>query len=258
MSALLIALIVFAVVFAGAMSGQWLSLHLPERHRSPETHDAIKLTTGMISVLAALVLGLLTASVKNSFDATDSQIRQFASTLILLNETLKDFGAEETAAARDQLRRYAARALEDNWPQESPGPVKMPVRMEDVESGKLLDGVRIAVVALPAGDARQSGLRSQARALAEGALQTRWLLIERGGTSIQPLLLEVLIAWITLIFISFGYNAPPNATVRTALFLGAAALAACVFLIDEMDSPFEGLITVSSAPMRDALAHMSQ
>jgi len=44
MSSLLIAAIVFIVVFVGAMFGQWLSLHLPERHRSPETHDAIKLT----------------------------------------------------------------------------------------------------------------------------------------------------------------------------------------------------------------------
>ena len=69
---------------------------------------------------------------------------------------------------------------------------------------------------------------------------------------------KVLIAWITLIFLSFGYNAPRNATAGVALFLGAAALAACIFLIIEMDSPFEGLIRVSSTPMRDALAHMSQ
>src|ERR1700757_4309216 len=117
MSSLLTAAIVFVAVFAGAMFGQWLSPRLPEHHRSSESHDAVKLTTGMISVLAALILGLLTASVKNAFDATDSQIRQFAATLTLLNETLRDYG-DETAPARDLLRRYTARALEDNWPQE--------------------------------------------------------------------------------------------------------------------------------------------
>ena len=226
---------------------------LPEHHRSSETHDAIKLTTGMISVLAALVLGLLTASVKNAFDTTDAQIRQFAATLILLNETLRDYGPE-TASIRDLLRRYAARALEDNWPEESSTPVKI----EDTESGALLDGVRLAILDLAGGDARRDGLKSQAASLGESALRTRWLLIERADTSIQPLLMEILVVWITMIFISFGYNAPRNTTVTVALFLGAAALAGCVFLIVEMDSPFEDLIKISSKPMRDALAHMSR
>ena len=132
------------------------------------------------------------------------------------------------------------------------------MRIEDVESGKLLDGVRIAVLALPGGDARRDGLRADAASLVETALQTRWLLITRSGTSIQPLLLEILVAWIIVIFLGFGYNAPRNATVATALFIGAAALAGCVFLIVEMDSRFQGLVTISSAPMRNALAHMSQ
>jgi uncharacterized membrane protein len=100
-------------------------------------------------------------------------------------------------------------------------------------------------------------LRANSVSLIENALQTRWLLIEREGTSIQPLFLEILIAWITLIFVSFGYNAPRNATVTTAFVLGAAALAGCIFLIVEMDSPFGGLIKVSSVPMRNALAHMN-
>jgi hypothetical protein len=39
------------------------------------------------------------------------------------------------------------------------------------------------------------------------------------------------------------------------LFAGAAALAGCVFLIVQMGSPFQSLVTVSSAPMRSALAH---
>ena len=132
----------------------------------------------------------------------------------------------------------------------------MPVQMEDLQSGALLNGVRLAVLALPGGDPRRDGLRNAAISLVDNALRTRWLLIERAGTSIQPLLLQILVVWITLIFISFGYNAPRNTTVTIALLLGAAALAACIFIIVEMDSPFEYLITVSSAPMHDALAHM--
>ena len=252
MSSVTVTAVVLGCLFAGAALGLWLGGRLPDHHRNPESHDAVKLTTGMLSVLAALVLGLLLAGVKNSFDTTDTQVRQFAATLLLLDETLRDFGPE-TAPARDMLRRYTARALDDNWPTDK----HSPIRMEDVEAGRLLDNVHTAVLALPGGDYRSNMLRTEAAALAETALNTRWLLIERVGSSIQPLFMAILIVWITLIFVSFGYNAPHNATVATAFVLGGAALAGCIFLIVEMDGPFEGLITVSDLPMRNALAHMN-
>jgi hypothetical protein len=230
----------------------WLSYRLPEPHRSTQSHDAIKLATGMLSVLAALVLGLLIASVKNSFDTTDAQIRQFSATLILLNQTMADYGPE-TAQPRAMLREYTVRALADNWPDDKAAPIQM----EDAQAGDLLDGIRAAVLRLPSGSPRRDTLRADAATLVEDALKTRWLLIERAESSIQPLFLEILIAWITLIFVSFGYNAPRNLTVATSFFLSAGALAACIFLIVEMDTPFEGLINVSSLPMRNALAHMA-
>lgn len=251
MSSLTVTAIVMCCVVAGSALGMWLSYRLPEPHRSAQSHEAIKLATGMLSVLAALVLGLLIASVKNSFDTTDTQIRHFAATLILLNQTLADYGPE-TAAARGMLRRYTDRALADNWPDDK----ATPVQMEDVEAGKLLDGVRNAILTLPASDPRREALRSGAAALVDDALKTRWLLIERAESSIQPLFLEILIAWITLIFVSFGYNAPRNATVMASFFLSAVALSACIFLIVEMDTPFEGRITISSMAMRNALVHM--
>lgn len=251
MSSLTIAAIVLLCVVAGSLLGLWLGHRLPEAHRSTESRDAVKLATGMLSVLAALVLGLLIASVKSSFDTTDAQIRQFAATLTLLNQTLADYGPQ-TADTRAELREYTLRALADNWPEN-----QAPVRTEDVEAGKLLDGIRAAVLRLPGGSPRRDTLRADAAALVEDALKTRWLLIERAESSIQPLFLEILIAWITLIFISFGYTAPRNATVLATFFLTAGALAACIFLIAEMDTPFEGLINISSAPMRNALAHMN-
>ena len=252
MSSLTVAAIVMGCVVAGSAFGMWLGYRLPEPHRSAESHDAIKLATGMLSVLAALVLGLLIASVKNSFDTTDTQIRHFAATLILLNQTLADYGPE-TAEPRGMLMRYTERALADNWPEDK----SAAVQMEDVEAGKLLDGVRSAILALPENNPRRAALRSGAASLAEDALKTRWLLIERAESSIQPLFLEILIAWITLIFVSFGYNAPRNATVAASFLMSAVALAACIFLIVEMDTPFEGRITVSSMAMRSALAHMA-
>ena len=253
MDSYLLASIVFVCVFAGSLLGLWLNAWLPEPHRSPASHDAIKLGTGMVSVLASLVLGLLIASIKNSFDTTDGQIRTFAADLILLDQTLRDYGPDADKA-RDLLRSYTGRAIEDQWPEEAGGRVQM----EDRNAGQTLHDARLAIVDLASDDPRHAALRSTALTLMDSIAQTRWLLIERAESSIQPVFMVILIAWIVLIFISFGYNAPVNATVITAFLICAAALSACLFIIAEMDTPFSGLIVVSSHAMRDALAHMSQ
>ena len=47
-------------------------------------------------------------------------------------------------------------------------------------------------------------------------------------------------------------------TVTAVLFLIALSVAASIFLILEMDQPFEGLIKISGEPMRYALSHLGQ
>jgi len=60
-----------------------------------------------------------------------------------------------------------------------------------------------------------------------------------------------------VIFISFGLFAPPNATVIAVLFVCALSVAGAIFLILELDRPFEGLIQISDTPLRSALAHLA-
>jgi membrane-bound ClpP family serine protease len=83
-------------------------------------------------------------------------------------------------------------------------------------------------------------------------------LIEQSGSSVRPLFMIVLVTWIVLIFASFGFNAPRNATVLTAFLVCALAIGGAIFLILEMDGPFDGYITVSSKPMHSALAYMER
>ena len=62
--------------------------------------------------------------------------------------------------------------------------------------------------------------------------------------------------WLTILFAVFGLFAPRHATVVVALLVCALSLSAAIFLILEMDRPFEGFIIVSPEPMRTALARM--
>jgi len=91
-----------------------------------------------------------------------------------------------------------------------------------------------------------------------GLGQTRWLMYEQGAASVSKPLLVVLTFWLTMIFFSFGLYAPRNATVIASLFVSGLSVSGAILLILEMYTPYSGLIEISSAPLRFALAHLGQ
>jgi fluoride ion exporter CrcB/FEX len=86
MNAWLISLLVFAIIFGGALLGVVLRPLLSEDHLHPDSRDVVKMATGLIGTLTALVLGLLIASAKNSFDQKTNQVRQMTASVILLDD----------------------------------------------------------------------------------------------------------------------------------------------------------------------------
>ena len=71
--------------------------------------------------------------------------------------------------------------------------------------------------------------------------------------------LVVVILWLSIIFASFGLFAPRNTTVIVTLCVCALSLSGAIFLILEMYEPYSGgLIQISSAPLRAALAQLGQ
>jgi hypothetical protein len=104
----------------------------------------------------------------------------------------------------------------------------------------------------------QRWLQSRALSLSGDIAQTRCLLIAQADSSIPPVLLAVLIFWIAIIFLSFGLFAPRNATVLAALLVCALSVSGSIFLLLELNGPFNGAIRISSSPMREALAHLGR
>jgi len=99
-------------------------------------------------------------------------------------------------------------------------------------------------------------MQSQALTLAANVGRTRLLLFENLGSSIPVPFLVVLVLWLCIIFASFGLNAPANATVIAVLAVCSLSVAGAMFLILELDRSFEGLLQVSGAPLRAALAQL--
>ena len=101
-------------------------------------------------------------------------------------------------------------------------------------------------------------MQAQALQLALDLGQMRSLLLEQAGSSIPTPFLVVMIFWLAVIFTSFGLFAPYNASVVATLLLCALSVSGAIFLVLELDSPFVGLMQISDAPLRNALAILGQ
>lgn len=242
--------LIAGIIFAASLIGLALPRVLPERHLSKDTLDAIKLGTGMLSVLASLVLGLMIATVKTSFDTTASQVRAYAADLIVLDETLRDYG-QAAVPIRRMVRDYTAKLLNDVLLSDD-----QPYLTENRQAGDMLESIREHIRDLPTSAPGQGWLVDQSLQIVTSLLRERWLLIEHAGPSVHPLVIWLLVSWIVAIFISFGINAPRHATMMAAFLVVSVAIGSSMFLVLEMDTPFEGVLRVSSRPMQIALTHM--
>ena len=207
--------------------------------------------------MTALILGLVTASARNSFDAVDKAVKQSSTNVLALDRVLARYGPE-TAQIRKVIHEAIGARMEIVWPQDSSKSANVGV----LGSGEWLLGTERLADAIhglqPRNDA-QRALQGKAINLAEGLLQERWLVTDSGGASIPMPFLVVLILWLMFIFTSFGLFAPRNRTVVTSLFVCALCVAGAVFLILEMDGPFDLAVPkVSPEPLRYAHAHLNQ
>src|SRR5262252_4168528 len=114
MSSMAISGIVFGAVCAGTVFGMRLRAFLPEHHLSQDTKDVVKLGMGLIGTIAALVLGLLIASAKSSFDTQRNGLAQLSANIILLDRILAHYGPE-TKECRDQLQKNVNMLLDHYW-----------------------------------------------------------------------------------------------------------------------------------------------
>jgi hypothetical protein len=248
MNFIVIRLLVFTCTFGGALLGIFLRTVLPKPHLSADSKDTVRLGMGMVATMTALVLGLLVASAKNFYDTQSSELTQTAANVVLLDRVLAHYGPE-TKEARDLLRGAVARTLDQMGHQEHS-------QVAPTAAGGEILYDKIQALS-PTSDT-QRALKAQASSTAIDISKLRWLMFEQASTSVSRPLLVVLIFWLTLVFISFGLFAPANVTVIATLFLCALSVSGAIFLILAMYTPFEGLMQISSAPLRSALAHLGQ
>lgn len=251
MGSFAISLIVLACVFGGALFGMFLTRLLPRDHLSPASTDLLKMGMGLIGTMAAMVLGLMLASAKSSYDTQKGELNALSAKILLLDRILAHYGPD-AQEARDALRGVVAGTLDRVWPKEGPRGAGLGF---STDGSEVLDE-KIQTLSPKSDEQREA--KSEALSMLIDLGGARWLMVEQQSNSFSEPFIIVVVSWLTVIFISFGLVAPRNATVVVALLICALSVSTAIFLILELYSPFEGMIQISSAPLRNALVHLGQ
>jgi hypothetical protein len=245
----LLALFVFVCLTGASLGALLLHGKLPAHHRQDDTQNVVRLIANIFVVMTSLVLGLMINSAKSRFDNINRDVHTFATDLILLDRLLSQYGSDASDTRR-RLVIYVERASDGTWTTGDP------LLVSDRTSEQLLTDVGDSMRALkPTDDARLS-IWNDARQQYRRVIELRWALVEQAEGSIPAPLLVMVVAWLVLIFGSFGYRAPRNAVVLTSFVLASALISGALYLIVDMDAPFGGPIQVSSAPLQRAMAEI--
>jgi hypothetical protein len=247
------ALITFICTFGGALAATFIRDALPPAHLSKESQDVVRLGIGLVATMTALLLGLVTAAARSTFDSQDAAVRNSAAAVLTLDGMLARYGPE-TQPTRILIRRTIAFRLHTVWGEN----VSSDPTLEVSEKSPPIENIETQILNLSPQTDTQRWIKTESLKLSQEVVKTRWRILNSGGGSIPIPFVVVVIFWLTVTFLSFGLYAPRNAVVITVLFVSALSVAAAVFLVLELDGPLDGMIRISSAPLRYTLDYLGQ
>ncbi|MDE2515416.1 MAG: hypothetical protein KGL12_05280 [Rhodospirillales bacterium] len=255
----LIALGVFVLLTASALFGRFVRARLPEVHRTRETIEAMQIVIGMLVTFTALVMGLMTNSVKTAYDRAGHDLQAYALGLTRLDTCLRDYGPE-TAAAQAILRRYTATLIASTWVNEKPpawrvpGPDRVaPIGPSPVLGGEL-NQVYLHIRHLAPTDGFHAGVRDDCIAAYHALIRGRLAAIEDDRQQVSRPFDVILVVWLMIIFAVFGLISPRNIVSLIGMGLCAVSLSLAIFVLASLSHPY--FVVFPSADMRAALAAM--
>jgi hypothetical protein len=167
-------------------------------------------------------------------------------------DLLRRYGPE-AQDARTLLRSYTAAKQRDLFPRAS----SQPLDLENVSTLSLLEAVENRTLALTPANETQRWLQTQSLQLAAGVEGTRWRLVAESQSKTPFRFVEALVFWFAIVFASFGLFAPRNMTAVIAILLCSIAIGVAIRMAADLQTPFQGVLRVSSASLTQALEAMT-
>jgi Protein of unknown function (DUF4239) len=249
------ALATAVAMFAAGLLGLALQRVLPENHTTGGSRDMIGSIVGLLTLLCALVTGLLIWTAYGVYSGQNMQIQALASKVMQLDLTLSDYGPEANAA-RAQLRDALAKTIDQVWgATESDGNFAANNFASALQNMRARDKVLAALH--PSTDEQKQAIAaatSASDALGQARMQMSFALSEPVS---YPLVLTV-VGWVVCLFCGFGLTSRGTLTSVIALAVGSIAVASAVLLILDLSAPYSGIFRASPAPLDQALAVMGK
>jgi len=255
-------LLVFCLMLAATGVGFYANSKLADRHRTTESIELIHLAITLQVTFTAIVLGLLTSSVKLGFESAYQARGLYAGQLAQLDRCLRDYGPD-TAAIRSELRVYTAAVIASTWPSEPrpqgvayPDTSRMARTGENATLANIVNDVGLSVRALAPTDGLHRAIASACVADFTDVQRSRWAVIEGVHGAIATPFYWVLVFWLSIMFGCFGLRAPPTRLNIIVIIMCAISVSTAIFVIHDLDFPYGGLFGVPSDSMRNALSDM--
>ncbi|KJC38038.1 hypothetical protein UP09_26660 [Bradyrhizobium sp. LTSP885] len=237
MVAFVVALLIFLLLAGASLASMAVYGRLQEHHRTDDTNTSVRLVATLFVTMPSLLLGLMMNNAANTYVAIDRNLHVFATDIIMLDRTLRPLGPSADEP-RHRLLAYVEHALQD-----------VPIVRATESSEHLLDEVGTSLRSLRFDDEQKIGLWNEARSVYRQLQQQRWTFSEQADNPFPSPMIGILVAWLTLMFVTLGFRAPRNAVVISTYVAAALLISAAIYLILDMSTPFSGPIQLSDRPL---------
>ncbi len=238
MSSLSIALVVGALIAACGVAGLGVQRLLPDYHTAERSRDMIGGVVGLLTLLLALVLGLLIWTAFGVFNTQQVELQTIGARALEFDLEMRQYGPEGDKG-REILRRDLVWAHEQFWGTEDSASAAYDA------SFKAMGDMNSYFDSLQPKSPAQTQLLGDARRNYAFIGENRLLMSLQAETPIAWPLIYAVTAWSCLMFGGMGLLSRPNATTLTMLVLGAGSVGLAIFLILEFSKPYTSSIRVS-------------
>jgi hypothetical protein len=240
---------VFAVVFAGAVIGLQLQHALPESYTTGGARDATGAVVGLVTLLLALVLGLLIWTAFGVFSTQKALVQTLAINGMKFDQALQDYGPEG-AEGRRILREGLKNTIAELWAGgDDPG-----FAMKNYGYALAYVKARTAYLnTLEPSTDQQRAAKTDAAQAAGAIGQTR---IQMALALVDPVsypLMSIVVAWAAFLFCGYGILSKRHPMAYIVLAAGALGVASAIYVITDLASPYSGFFQITPSPLIDLL-----
>jgi hypothetical protein len=246
------AVAVALITFGASVVGMLLQWVVPAQVLT-EAKGSVGAMVGLVTLLLALVLGLLVFTAFSVYTTQQSEAQSLGPVVIELDVILEQYGPE-AIRGRVGLREALGRSRRRFFGDAKQGPQAHTFE----ETRATMHWMNTYFDSLQPSTERHRQLLTSARDLAKNFAQTQMLMTRQLANPFPRYVLVVVICWASALFLGNGLVATPNAITVLAHLAGAIAIASAIFLILELSSPYTGLIRLSPAGLDRLLEVLGQ